>query len=86
MTPDLSHPVVFITTVQPFLVLWVSGVCFFVTLAAVAILSRGRHWYELACLFLLFFLLTTTVGLWGTSKVMDLKLFDLEIIQYRIQQ
>lgn len=79
---DLSKPVVFITTLQPFLLLWVASVCFFVTLAVVAMLSKGKLWYELGCMFALLFLVTTVIGLYGTSWVMGLKIFDLEIIRY----
>lgn len=81
---DLSQPVVFITTLQPFLLLWVASVCFFLTLAAVAIISKGKHWYELGCLFVLIFAVTTVVGLYGTSWFMGLKIYDVEIIRYTV--
>ncbi|MFU8806655.1 MAG: hypothetical protein ACNA8W_22795 [Bradymonadaceae bacterium] len=81
---ELSQPVVFITTIQPFLLLWVVSVCFFITLAAVAMLSRGRRWFELGAMFVVIFGLTTVVGLAGTSAFLDITIFDVEVIRYVI--
>lgn len=65
---------------QPFLVAWVMSIAFFLTLAVVAVISKGRRWYELACLFLLAFLLFCAIGIVGTHLIFDIKMLDFEFI------
>lgn len=69
-----------ITTLQPFLVAWVMSIAFFLTLAVVAVLSKGRRWYELACLFLLSFLLFSSLGIVGAHLLLDIRVLDFEFI------
>ena len=38
----IMYPVAFVTTIQPWIALWVLVTSFFVTMAAVALASRGR--------------------------------------------
>lgn len=77
------EPYTIITTVQPLLVIWVLAISFFVTLAAVAVISKGRSWYELACIFLLAFVVISLVGLFGTHLVLGIRLVDLEVISLK---
>lgn len=65
---------------QPFLVGWVMSIAFFATLAVVAVISKGRRWYELACLFLLIFLVLSLGGLAGAHWVFDVRMIELEFI------
>lgn len=75
------EPYTIITTVQPIIVAWVGAIAFFVSLAIVAIISRGRHWSELICLFLLALLALTSVGLVGVQVVLDIHLLEFEVLQ-----
>lgn len=77
------EPVTVVTTIQPLLVLWVVAIAFFVTLAFVAVISRGRSWYELGCIFFLLFLATSAFGLFGTHLVLGVDLIALEVISLK---
>ncbi|QDG54598.1 hypothetical protein FIV42_28785 [Persicimonas caeni] len=83
MNSSSFEPYTIITTVQPLLMLWVLAISFFTTLAVVAVLSKGRSWYELACFFLLIFVATTVLGLTGAHFVMGVKWFDVQVITLR---
>ncbi|MBA2663463.1 MAG: hypothetical protein H0U74_14340 [Bradymonadaceae bacterium] len=83
MKNSLANPMVFITHVQPFLVVWVLTISFFVALAAAAVLSRGRRWYEICCIFLLLFVVAGSLGLVGTNSFLDVRVFEVEVISYR---
>ena len=83
MKSSLSAPIVLITHLQPFLILWVLTVCFFVALVIAAIFSRGRRWYELCCIFLLVFFVAGILGVVVTSYVVDVKMIDFEVISYQ---
>jgi hypothetical protein len=74
------EPLTIITTLQPFLVAWVMSIAFFVTLAVVAVISKGRRWYELACLFLLAFLTLSACGILSAHWLLDIQMVDLEFI------
>ena len=73
-------PVAIVTTLQPVLVLWLLAISFFVTLAVVAVISKGRQWYELACIFLLGFVLFFGVGLGIATWVLDIAAVQIEVI------
>lgn len=83
MNSSSIAPYTIITTVQPLLVVWVLAISFFTTLAVVAILSRGRSWYELACFFLLIFVATSALGLVGAHFIMGVQWFDMQVISLR---
>ncbi len=83
MKSSLSEPIVLITHLQPFLILWVLTVCFFVSLALAAILSRGRRWYEVGCIFFLMFVISGILGIVVTSLIVDVKMIDIEVISYQ---
>lgn len=74
------EPYTFITTIQPVIVAWVGAISFFVSLAIVAIISRGRHWSELVCLFLLAFGALTVAGLAIVQGIFDIYLIELQIL------
>lgn len=80
MNSSSFEPLTIITTVQPLLVVWVLAISFFTTMAIVAVLSKGRSWYELACYFLLIFVFTGAMGLTGAHLLMGVKWFDVQII------
>ena len=77
---DSFSPVAIITTLQPILVLWLMAISFFVTLAVVAIVSKGRKWYELTCIFLLSFLLSFGLGLTLSTWILDISVVQVEMI------
>ncbi len=83
MKSSFANPVVFVTHMQPFLIMWVLTVCFFVALAIAAVFSPGRRWYELGCIFLLAFVFSSVVGMVGTNLFVDVKMIDVEVISYR---
>lgn len=68
---------------QPFLVGWVMSIAFFLTLAVVAVVSKGRRWYELACLFLLAFLVFCAIAIVGAQVFFDVKMLEFEVISLR---
>ncbi len=77
------EPVAIITTLQPVLVAWLTAISFFVTLAAVAMLSKGRKWYELACMFAVCFVLTASIGLGIGHWVLEVTLLEVEVVSVR---
>lgn len=77
------QPVAVITTLQPVLVAWLLAISFFVTLAVVAVVSKGRRWYELACMFFVVFLLLAGVGLAATNWLLEVTVFEVEVISLR---
>ncbi len=72
-----------ITTFPPLLVAWVAAIAFFVTLALVAIISKGRRWYELGCIFVLVFLAISLTGLLSTQLLFGIHLFHFEMISLK---
>lgn len=48
----------FILTVEKNIFFWVLAITFFFSVAVVAVLSRGRQWYELICMFFVVYLLS----------------------------
>lgn len=83
MKSSLTSPVVFVTTVQPLLLVWVCAICFFLAIALAAVLSPGRRWFEILGLFVLGFVALSVLGVGATSYVLDLTLIDLEVISLR---
>lgn len=59
------------------------SIAFFLTLAVVAVISKGRQWYELACLFLLAFLLFCVLGVVGAHMLLDVQMIDFEFISLK---
>ncbi|MGM0555643.1 MAG: hypothetical protein ACQEVA_04605 [Myxococcota bacterium] len=77
------QPVVFVTTVQPYLLFWVSVISFFVALSVVAAFSRNRRWHELLAIFALSFVLSTTGGVFATQWLTSIDLVQLEVISLK---
>lgn len=77
------QPVVFVTTVQPYLLFWVSVISFFVALSVVAAFSRNRKWHELVAIFVLAFLIATTGGVITTHFLTNIDLVELEVISLK---
>ena len=73
-------PVAVVTTVQPYLLLWVIGITFFVTVTLVAIISKGRNWKELAVIFFTAFFVLTITSLISTRYAIDVHVVDFEVI------
>ena len=76
-----TKPVAVVTTLQPYLLAWVVGITFFVTLTLVAMISRGRTFKELAAIFVGCFLLLLTATTLSTRWVVDIQIVDVEIIR-----
>lgn len=74
------NPVTVVTTLQPMLLAWLAAIAFFVTLAIVAILSRGRQWYELACLFLILFVGFASTNIFVANWVLDVRVVEFNAI------
>jgi hypothetical protein len=74
------QPLAVVTTLQPILVAWLAAISFFVTLAAVAILSKGRKWYELACLFFVVFVVLSSSGIAISNWVLEVTVLEVEVI------
>lgn len=77
---ETFQPVAVVTTLQPILVAWLSAIAFFVTLAAVAILSKGRKWYELACMFFIGFLVLSLSGIAISNWMLEVTVLHVEVI------
>lgn len=73
-------PVAVVTTVQPYLLLWVVGITFFVTVTLVAVISRGRSWKELVVIFFSAFFILTITSLISTRYAIDVHVVDIEVI------
>lgn len=75
-----TKPIALITTVQPYLLVWVLGITFFVTLTMVAIISRGRSWRQLITIFCVSFILLSLASIISTRFTADVQVIDVEII------
>ncbi len=74
------RPVAVVTTVQPYLLLWVVGITFFVTVTLVAVISRGRSWQQLVVIFFGAFTLLAVTSVISTRYVIDVHVVDIEVI------
>lgn len=77
---ETLNPLTVITTLQPLLLGWLSAIAFFVTLAAVAVLSKGRKWYELVCLFFVIFVGLASTSFFVSNLVLDITVVEFEVI------
>ncbi len=80
---DWFDTVAIITTMQPLLVVWLLAISFFVTLAVVAMLSRGRKWFELACMFLVCFVGLSAVGVGVSYWLLEVTVLQVEVISVK---
>ncbi len=80
MSSLLTDPVAIVARVQPLLVLWLMAISFFATLSAIAIISKGRSWYELACLFVLGYVLCSVLTVAGAHWLFDVVVLEWEVV------
>ncbi len=73
--------VVFITTVYPELVVWVLAIAGFVTLAATAVISPNRRWFELVVIFAILFVINAVIVGLVVQWIAGVPLVQLEAIQ-----
>ncbi len=73
--------VVVITTVYPELLAWVAAISGFVSLAATAVISPNRRWFELLVIYLLFFVANTLLVGFIVQLVTDVSLVTLEALE-----
>ena len=72
------YPVAFVTTVQPYLLAWVLAISFFVTMALVALMSKGKTWKQIAWMSVLSYGVVSIVTLLATTYFLDIQVIDLE--------
>lgn len=77
----IMYPVAFVTTVQPYLLGWVLAIAFFITLAVVAALSRGRSWRQIVSWFVLVFLGVGVVATLAVTYVVDIHVIEVEVVR-----
>ena len=75
------QPVVFIWTVQPYLLVWLIAISFFVALTVVALLAKGKTWGQLILMLLSGWAVISLGSLLMTQLVFDLQVLSLEMIQ-----
>lgn len=51
-----ENPVAFILTIDRHIFFWVMSITFFFSVSVVAVISKGRQWYELLALFFLVYI------------------------------
>lgn len=79
------EPVTIVTTVQFFLIGWVMSIAFFVSMALVAIVSKGRRWYEILGMFAVGFLLLSLVGVVGTQWIFGVHMIEVDFISLGVK-
>ena len=74
------YPVAFITTVQPWVAVWVLAISFFITIMVVALLGRDRPPRQLIAMALLGYVATVmAVGL-GIGMLSGLEMVEVEVV------
>lgn len=73
-------PVALVTTVQPYLLLWVLAITFFVCLTLIAVVSKGRTWKQLLGIFALCYVVLAITTVISTRFVVDIQVVDVEVI------
>ncbi len=74
------YPMAFITTIQPYLFGWVLAISFFITLAAVALLSRGKELKQIALLSVGCFVVVSVIVTLCTSMVLEIHVMEVEMV------
>lgn len=75
-----SSPMVFILTVDQHIFFWVLGIAFFFVLSMVALFSKGRRWYELVAMFLVFYVVALLVASLIFTHIVNLPFAQLETV------
>lgn len=76
----LTTPIALITTVQPVLVIWVLAISFFVAVAGVAVVSKGRSWPQIAGMWLFAYVVVTVVGILSATFIFDVQVVEFEAV------
>ena len=76
----LTTPVALITTFQPVLVLWVLAISFFVALAGVAVVSKGRSWSQIFGLFAVAYMVCSLIGMVSAGFIFNVQVVEFEAI------
>ncbi len=76
----LTTPVALITEFQPVLVLWILAISFFVALAGVAVVSKGRPWGQIAGLFVVAYIVVSLLGVATATYLFDVQVVKFEVI------
>ena len=75
-----DHPMVFILTVDRNIFFWVVAITFFFAISVVAVVSKGRKWYELIAMFFLVYLLSLLLASTLFSHLIHLPFAQLETV------
>lgn len=76
----LTTPIALITTIQPILVIWVVAISFFVAVAGVAVISKGRSWPQIVGLWLLTFVAVSVIGMLSATYIFDVRVVEFEAV------
>lgn len=74
------YPVAFITTVQPWVAVWVFAISFFITIMLVALLGRDRSARQLVLMTIVGYIATTTVVGLGIGLLSGLQMVEVEVV------
>lgn len=72
---------VVIASIQPFLVLWVAAITFFLAMAATAMLSVDRPWHELVVIFQLSYIIFFFIAFFSAQWLADVEIIQIETIE-----
>jgi hypothetical protein len=70
----------FILTVEIGVFIWALAITFFFSVSVVAVVSKGRHWYELVCLFFLVYMLSIIMAAFVFEHVVGIPFAHLDTI------
>ena len=70
----------FILTVERGVFLWALAITFFFSISVVAVVSKGRKWYELICLFLVVYLLSILMSAFVFEHVVGIPFARLDTV------
>jgi hypothetical protein len=76
----LTTPIALVTTFQPVLVIWILAISFFVALAGVAVVSKGRSWGQILALFAVAYFVCSIVGVVSATFIFDIHVVEFEAI------
>lgn len=75
-----TKPVALITTFQPYLVMWLLAISFFLTLTFVAVVSKGRSARELVVFFVFGYLVLIVLSILSTQWFADIQIVAFELV------
>ncbi len=74
------YPVAFVTTVQPYLLTWVIAISFFLCLAVVALMSKGKDWKQVLLMFGGGYVVTAVIVTLVSSMLLDIAIMQVEVV------